>query len=127
MTFSCLCEQTCIPREVVGKSVASVLHLQRSLPARIQSLSEDVQQARDVEGKRVVDVIEGSGVREEDIKFCQDAISQIQEHIFGQKMENLLQMVKECEAEFTRPREDIINACASRNCIYIFVMSLQKS
>eukprot|EP00435_Cladocopium_sp_Y103_P045922 s1720_g13.t1 len=88
--------------EVVGKSVASVLHLQRSLPARIQSLLEDVQQARDVEGKRVVEVIERSGVREEDIKFCQDAISQIQEHIFGRKLENLLQMVKECEAEFTK-------------------------
>eukprot|EP00435_Cladocopium_sp_Y103_P046359 s754_g13.t1 len=88
--------------DVVFKSLASVLHLRTSLPARLQSLEDDVQQVRDLEGKRVAELIERSGVTEEDVKFAQNAISQIQKHLFGPKMNDLMSMVQECEKEFTK-------------------------
>lgn len=87
---------------VVGKSLASVLHLKTSLPARLQSLLADVQQVRAVEGKRVVDIIERSGLKDDDVKNAQNGISQIQTHIFGEKMNALLNMVQECEEEFRK-------------------------
>ena len=91
-----------MPRNVVGKSLASVLHLKTSLPARLQSLLADVQQVRAVEGKRVVDIIERSGLKDDDVKNAQNGISQIQTHIFGEKMNDLLNMVQECEEEFRK-------------------------
>ena len=87
---------------MVGKSLASVLHLKTSLPARLQSLLADVQQVREVEGKRVVDIIERSGLTDEDVKNAQNEISQIQKHIFKEKLNDLLKMVQECEEEFRR-------------------------
>ena len=87
---------------MVGNSLASVLHLQRSLPARLQDLLQDVEQVRGTTGSRLQEIMGLSGLTGKEIKDIQEQIELIEKHVFGQKMSALLEMVRGCQTDFTK-------------------------
>ena len=87
---------------MVGNSLASVLHLQRSLPARLQDLLQDVEQVRGTTGSHLQVIMGRSGLTGKDIKVIQERIELIEAHVFGEKMSHLLEMVRGCQTDFTK-------------------------
>ena len=85
-----------IGQRVLGK----VCHLQKHLPVKINAIQRDVDQIRDVLGARFVDYVGRTGFTRKDVKYCQSALSEMQELLFNCGLKKLLHEVNVCEQDF---------------------------